>query len=97
MTALRIIWADDAKKALKTIHAYYKKKSVQGANNVKRDLLEAPKTIHFSKQYQIDEVNPEYRRIIVRDYKILYIEKNKEIRVMDIISTKQSPEVLSKK
>lgn len=71
MKALKIIWADDAKKALKTIHAYYKKKSVKGADNVKRDLLEAPKTIRFSKQYQVDEINPEYRRIIVRDYKIL--------------------------
>ncbi len=36
-------------------------------------------------------------RIIVRDYKILYIEKKKEIRVVDIIGTKQSPEVHRKK
>ena len=97
MTVQRIIWADEAKKALKFIHAYYKKKSVQGANNVIRDLLEAPKTIRFSKQYQLDDINPEYRRIIVRDYKVLYIEKKKEIQVMAIISTKQSPEILRKK
>jgi len=97
MSKLKIIWTDQAKEALKSINDYYKDKSLQGAKNVKSDLLQSPKTIYFSKQYQVDDVNPKYRRIIVRDYKVLYREDEDTIQVMDIVSTKQSPEILKNK
>ena len=58
MQAHKIIWSKQAKEAVKTIYHYYQKKSSQGAKNVKADLLKAPKTIHFARQYQIDEINP---------------------------------------
>lgn len=94
-----IRWSIQAKSTLKEIYQYYKELSLQGAKNVRKDLLEAPKTIHFSKQYQLDEINPSYRRIIVRDFKLLYTEdqKNRIINVIDIISTKSSPEILENK
>ncbi len=97
METLKIIWTIQAKTALKSIYNYYKEKSLQGAKNVKSDLLQAPKSMRFSKQYQLDEINPNYRRIVVRDYKILYKEKGNTIQIMDIVSTKQSPEVLKSK
>ena len=94
MGKLKIIWTNQAKESLKSIYNYYKEKSLQGAKNVKLDLLQSPKTIYFSKQYQVDDINPEYRRIVIRDYKVLYKEENGVIQVMDIISTRQSPEIL---
>ncbi|MEQ8551922.1 MAG: type II toxin-antitoxin system RelE/ParE family toxin [Cyclobacteriaceae bacterium] len=97
MKKLKIIWSNQAKEALKSINDYYKDKSVQGAKNVKKDLLSSPKTILFAKQYQIDEINPNYRRIVVRDYKVLYKEEKGVIQVVDIVSTRESPEVLKKK
>ena len=97
MNSLKVIWTIQAKEAVKSIYSYYKEDSLQGAKNVKSDLLRSPKTIHFSKQYQIDEINPDYRRIIVRDYKILYKEKEGTIQIMDVVSTKQSPDILSSK
>lgn len=97
MSSLKIIWSKQAKQAVKSIYDFYKEKSVQGARNVKNDLLQAPKTIHFSEQYQVDEINPKYRRIVVRDYKILYLEVEQVIQVIDVIATKQAPEVLSNK
>lgn len=99
MSEYTIRWSNNAKSTLKEIYQYYKELSPQGAKNVRKDLLEAPKTIHFSKQYQVDEINPLYRRIIVRDFKLLYTEdqKNKIIHVIDIISTKSSPEILENK
>ena len=97
MGKAKIIWTNQAKHSLKKIHEYYKEKSIQGANNVKSDLLQGPKTICFAKQYQVDEINPKYRRIIVRDYKILYKEKRKTVYIMDIVSTRQSPEILKSK
>lgn len=93
----RIIWSKQAIAAVKSIYDYYKEKSLQGAKNVKTDLLQSPKTIHFSKQYQVDDINPNYRRIVVRDYKILYKEKNNVIQVVDVVCTKQSPEILKRK
>lgn len=97
MGKVKIIWTNQAKLELKKIYNYYKVKSVQGANNVKSDLLQGPKTICFAKQYQVDEINPNYRRIIVRDYKIIYKEMKEQVFIMDIISTLQSPEVLKSK
>lgn len=97
MGELKIIWSKQARLAVKSIFSYYKKKSLQGANNVKTDLLQSPKSIRFAKQYQVDEINSNYRRIVVRDYKVLYNEKNNVIRIMDVVGTKQSPEELKNK
>ena len=72
MDELKIIWTDQAILALKDIYDFYKNKSLQGAKKVKLNILQSPKTIYFAKQYQIDDINPKYRRIVVRDYKVLY-------------------------
>lgn len=98
MVNFKIIWTKQARAELKKIYDFYKKKSLQGARNVRSDLLQSPKTIYFSKQYQVDDINPNYRRIVVRgDYKILYKEDKGVIKVMDIIGVRQSPEVLKGK
>ena len=89
MPDLKITWTYQAKSAFKTLYDYYKKYSPQGAENVKSDILQATKSIHYSKQYQVDEVNPKYRRIIVRDFKILYKESENSVWIIDIINTKQ--------
>jgi len=97
MSKPKIIWSKQARESLKDIYDYYKDKSVQGAKNVRSDLINAPKKIIFARQYQIDEINPKYRRIVVRDYKLLYKETGNTIVVMDIIGTRQSPDVLKEK
>jgi len=97
MEILKIIWTKQARAAVKSIYDFYKKKSLQGAKNVKSDILQSPKAMHYTKQYQLDDINPDYRRIVVRDYKVLYKERNNTIQIMDVISTKQSPEILKKK
>lgn len=91
---LEIIWTSQAKSALKLIFQFYKEKSLSGAKNVKNDILNSVKTIRFSEQFQVDNINNKYRRIVVRDYKVLYRNDNNRILIMDIISTKQSPSVL---
>lgn len=88
---MEIIWSKQAVESVKSIYRYYKTKSPQGANNVKADLLNSPKTIYFAQQYQVDETNPKYRRIIVRNYKILYTEQKNRIHIIDVVSTRQWP------
>ena len=94
MDKITIVWTQQARESLKSIYNYYKDKSPQGAKNVKDDLLRSPKTIAFAKQYQVDEINPKYRRIIVRAFKVLYKEITNKIVIVDIISTRQSPSKL---
>jgi len=38
-----VIWTSQAKQDLKNIFEYWKKKSVQGAKNVRSDILQSPK------------------------------------------------------
>lgn len=91
---IHIEWTRQAKESLRAIYDFYKEKSPQGARNVKNDLLMSPKTIGFAKQYQVDDINPKYRRIVVRDFKVIYRESDQGIVVIDIVSSRQSPEIL---
>ena len=91
----KIIWTLQAIQDLKNIYEHWKKKSVQGAKNVRSDILKSPKTIYYAKQYQVDDINPKFRRIIVRtNYKVLYKENKGTIFILGVICTQQSPNVL---
>lgn len=95
MGSYKIIWTSQAKQDLKNIFEYWKKKSIKGAKNVRSDILKSPKTIYYAKQYQVDDINPNYRRIVVRTYyKVIYREIQGSIYIMGVICTRQSPEVL---
>jgi plasmid stabilization system protein ParE len=97
MKSLKITWTKQAQLGLKEVFEFYRYKSTTAAKKIVKELLASPKTIYFSRQYQIDEINPKYRRIIVGDYKVLYTEKNNEITIVDIVCTRQSPSVLESK
>jgi hypothetical protein len=56
-----------------------------------------PKKIHFSRQYQVDDINPKYRRIIIRGYKLLYREEKGVIYIIDVVGTRESPENIRRK
>ena len=89
---ITILWDNQAKANLKLIFEFIKLKSPLGAKNVIRDIVVQSKNIHFAKQYQEDEFLGEpYRRIIVRDYKIIYkIHSETEIRILQIFDTRQN-------
>ncbi len=87
-----ILWDNQAKADLKLIFEFIKLKSLQGAKNVIKDIVAQSKDIHFVEQYQADEFLGEpFRRMIVRDYKIIYkIHSKTEIRILQIFDTRQS-------
>ena len=93
----RVDWTDTAKSVLRKIFNYHVEYSRSSAENLVNEIIDAADSIVFAKQYQVDEINPNYRRIVVRDYKILYNEQKNTIQIMDIVNTKQSPEELRKK
>jgi len=95
---ITILLDNKAKADLKLIFEFIKLKSPQGARNVIRDIVLQSKKIHFVKQYQLDEFLGEpYRRMIVRDYKIIYkIHSKTEIRILQIFDTRQNSIKLKK-
>jgi plasmid stabilization system protein ParE len=96
MDKYKIIWTSLAKQDLQNIYEFWETKSLQGAKNVRSDILKSPKTVHFAKQYQVDDINPKYRRIVVQsNYKILYRVNEDAIFIMGIINTQQSTELLT--
>ncbi|MCF8363628.1 MAG: type II toxin-antitoxin system RelE/ParE family toxin [Prolixibacteraceae bacterium] len=98
MNNYKIIWTSLAKKDLKNIFDYWKSKSLQGAKNVVSDIFNSPQTISYANQFQIDDINPKYRRIVVRsNYKVLYKAIGDKIYIMGVISTFQSPNVSKNK
>jgi addiction module RelE/StbE family toxin len=95
---IKILWDNQAKADLKLIFEFIKLKSFQGAKNVIRDIVAQSKNVHFVEQYQVDEFLGEpYRRMIVRDYKIIYkVHSETEIRILQIFDTRQNPIKLKK-
>ena len=89
---ITILWDNQAKADLKLIFEFIKLKSPQGAKNVITDIVAQSKNIHFVEQYQVDEFLGEpYKRMIVRDYKIIYkIHSETEIRILQIFDTRQN-------
>jgi addiction module RelE/StbE family toxin len=89
--SITILWDNQAKADLKLIFEFIKLKSPQGAKNVITDIVAQSKNIHFVEQYQVDEFLGEpYRRMIVRDYKIIYkIHSETEIHILQIFDTRQ--------
>jgi addiction module RelE/StbE family toxin len=95
---IKILWDNKAKSDLKLIFEFIKLKSLQGAKNVVMDIVTQSKNIYFVEQYQADEFLGEpYRRMIVRDYKIIYkIHSQTEIRILQIFDTRQNPVKIKK-
>jgi len=93
---LKTIWTNIAKQELKQIFDYFKyvKLTPSGANTIKMEIIEASRSIRFPEQYQIDEINSNYRRVIVRNYKIVYRVENEIVYILRIFDTRQNPNKL---
>lgn len=93
MKPIQVVFDGEAEKDLKLIFDYLKIKSKSGAKNVLNDIVSEIKNIRFVNQYQIDEfLGAPYRRIIVRNYKIIYkVQSETEIRIVQIFDSRKNP------
>ncbi len=99
MKELTIKWDKLAKAELKKIYSYFKKKSVQGAENVRDNILsETSKLKNPQVNYVIDpDLGKPYRFIMVRNrYRVIYRRNDTEVRVVFVFDTKQSRSKLEK-
>ena len=90
---LNTVWTNTAKRDLKQIYNYINnvKKSPQGALNVVNDIIEASETITYFEQYQMDEINNTFRRIIIRHYKIVYDKEGDDIVILRVFKYISKP------
>jgi plasmid stabilization system protein ParE len=84
----KIVWTRQARESLLAILEYRYSEIPTAYSIIKKDIISASKNIVFSKQYQNDDIFPEYRRIIVRDYKLLYKEIRNVVYILNVVCTK---------
>lgn len=84
----KIVWTRKAKESLNQILDYRYKDIPKAREIVKKDILNASKNIVFNEQYQKDDVLNHFRRIIVRDYKLIYINRNEVVFILNVFCTK---------
>lgn len=88
---LSIVWTEQAKLALKEVYKFHKKISVEWAAKIRDKIYQSPEALIYSNQYQLDENNSDFRRIVVGHYKVLYQEKKNVIYIMDVVCSLQAP------
>lgn len=84
----KIVWTRQAREALNEILDYRYKEIPIARKIVREDIITSSKQITFPEQYQRDDIYPKYRRIIVRDYKLLYKEEKETFYIMNVVCTK---------
>jgi toxin ParE1/3/4 len=90
---LPVFWAPVARDRLKAIYQYYKSVSHQGAEAVRKDVLNAAAKIPaFPEKHQTDpDLGPPYRRVVTRHYHIVYLVKAEGVFIVDVFDARQSP------
>ena len=84
----KVVWTRQAQESLKSILEYRYSKIPSAKKIVRKDIIKASKEIKFPEQFQKDTILPEYRRIIVRDYKLIYSFDKTIIYILNVVCTK---------
>lgn len=91
MTDYEIIWTHEAENDLDSVYDFYLKVSENVALKIIVEILLEVEKIIFLKEFQVDDINPNYRRIIVRHFKILYRDINNQIVIYGVFDSRQNP------
>lgn len=70
MSNFKIIWTQEAENDYDAIYEYYILISSNIALKILNSISESVDNLVFEKQFQTDNINPNYRRIISGNYKI---------------------------
>lgn len=64
------------------------KNSKETASKTREEIISAPEAIKFPEQYQLDEIHNKYRRIVIRNYKLLYRVEDRTVRIISIVDSR---------
>jgi plasmid stabilization system protein ParE len=93
---LTVEWTDTAKDKLRKVYEFHSEYSEESAFKIVIEIIESTDAIVYAKQFQVDDINSEYRRIIVRQYKILYKLEDETVWILNVFPTKGNPKNLRK-
>ena len=89
------VWTNEAISDLNSIYSHLLEwNSKISAQKIINEILNAPNGIVFGEQFQIDEYYPNFRRIVIRNYKILYHFTTEAIIIVAVFNTKRHPSTL---
>ena len=89
---LSITWSLRAQSDVKSIYfQLLGKNSKDTSKKIRDEIIAAPKTIIFPEQFQIDEYIAKCRRIIIRNYKILYSAEGTAITIISVFNSFRHP------
>jgi plasmid stabilization system protein ParE len=90
--ALSPEWTNEAISDLKSIYNYLLEwNSERISLKIVNEILNAPNGIIFGDQFQIDDFFPDYRRIVIRNYKVLYYFNTESIIIVGVFNTHRDP------
>lgn len=91
-TKFEIFWTSNAKEDLKEIYISLKnKRSKETAIKIRNELFNCTNEIVFAEQFQLDEYRLDCRRIVIRNFKILYQIRENSIFVIRVFNSFQNP------
>jgi plasmid stabilization system protein ParE len=91
-TKFEIFWTSNAKEDLKEIYISLKNKiSKEAAIKIRNELFNCTNQIVFAEQFQSDEYRLDCRRIVIRNFKILYQIRENSIFVIRVFNSFQNP------
>ena len=96
MISLNVVWTFEAENDLDDIYEFYLQVSHKIALKIISEIILETDKIIFLEEFQLDEINSKYRRIIVRHFKILYRVVSNEIVIFGVFDSRQNPEKLIK-
>ena len=85
----QVRWTEKAAEALEDVYAFYFERSETVATKVVAAIIEKAESISFPEQYQVDEIDPNCRRMFLGDYRILYRVEGTTVHIVDILCTKK--------
>lgn len=88
---IRVEWTEQAESHLLAVYKYHAQFSEDKALILVERIKVKAESIVFSKQYQVDEYNKKCRRMIFKNYKILFTEDNNIVYIIAVLPTKNDP------
>lgn len=93
---IQIVWDKLAINDLKDIFEFNSQAfSIDFAIKARTEIIELVSGIRFAKQWQYDDIlSKPYRRMLIRHYRIVYLENKNTIQILRVFDSRQNPKEL---
>ncbi len=94
MSEFEIIWTTQSEFDIDDVYQFYFKISQELAIKIISEIILETENLVFAEQFQVDDINPNYRRIIANNYKVLYKIIENKIVIYGVFDCRMNPERL---